>query len=347
MRAAAGASRRGYACFGLLCLTSSLLLSLPAFGAAPKGAAATKASSPDLLNGFALEKLEVPREEILAGGPPRDGIPRVDDPHFVAPGEATWVGPSNPVIGVEIGGDARAYPIHIIEYHQLINDEIGGVPVVVTYDPLAGSPAVFLRTIRRETTGPEETGARVLRFGVSGLVFQCNFVLYDLETESLWSQLRGAAIAGPLAGTGLERVPSRQEPLGAWLMRHAESKVLARPLPKRIDYRYSPYSAYWVSQTVPFPVTATDPRYHPKEVVLGVAVDGAERAYLGSILTAAGGRIVDEFRGRKLRIAYDGESGTFSWEAPDELHVTDAYWFAWKAFHPETEIWRSDASPSE
>jgi hypothetical protein len=258
----------------------------------------------------------------------------VDDPRFVKAAEASWVVPGNPVIGVEIGGEARAYPVHILEYHQIVNDEIGGVPVAVTYDPLAGSPVVFRRKLR----------ARVLRFGISGLVFQCNFVLYDLETESLWSQLRGSAIAGPLAGTRLERIPSRQEPLGAWLMRHPESKVLVRPLPRRIDYRYSPYSAYWVSETVPFPVSAKDPRYHPKEVVLGVEVDGAERAYLGSILTAAGGRIVDEFRGRKIRVAYDGESGTFAWEVPDDLRVTDAYWFAWKAFHPDTQIWRSDAS---
>jgi len=189
-------------------------------------------------------------------------------------------------------------------------------------------------------------GERTLRFGVSGLIYQSNFVLYDLETESLWSQLRGEAIAGPLAGGRLERVVARQEPLGAWLLRHPDSKVLVRPLPRRIDYRYSPFSAYWVSETVPFPVAAEDSRYHPKEVVLGVELDGAERAYLGSILTAAGGRIVDDFRGHKIRVAYDGESGTFAWEGPAALRFTDAYWFAWKAFHPETEIWRSDASPS-
>jgi hypothetical protein len=321
-------------CSGLAAL---VLLAAPALGEEEPAAARSKPAEGDRLNGFALEKLEVPRGEILQGGPARDAIPRVDEPHFVSPAEASWVVPGNPVIGVELGGDARAYPVHILEYHQVVIDEIGGVPVAVTYDPLAGSPVVFRR----------EVGARTLRFGISGLVYRCNFVLYDLETESLWSQLRGAAIAGALAGTRLERVAARQEPLGAWLLRHPESKVLVRPLPRRIDYRYSPYSAYWVSETIPFPVAARDARYHPKEVVLGVEVDGVERAYLGSLLTAAGGRIVDEFRGRKVRIAYDGGSGTFAWEAPEELRVTDAYWFAWKAFHPKTQIWRSEAIPAQ
>jgi hypothetical protein len=95
---------------------------------------------------------------------------------------------------------------------------------------------------------------------------------------------------------------------------------------------------------VPFPVASRDTRFHPKEVVLAVEVEGAERAYLGSILTASGGRIVDEFRGRKIHIAYDGESGTFAWQAPADVRVSDAYWFAWKAFHPDTEIWQSEAS---
>ena len=87
-------------------------------------------------------------------------------------------------------------------------------------------------------------------------------------------------------------------------------------------------------------VDARDDRYHPKEVALGVERNGRTRVYLGSILTAEGGRIVDEFEGRRIRVAYDSKSGTFLWEAPDDVRVTDAYWFAWKSFHPDTEIWR-------
>jgi hypothetical protein len=124
--------------------------------------------------------------------------------------------------------------------------------------------------------------------------------------------------------------------------------VLARPFPRNIDYRYRPYDvSYWVTDDVPFPLDAEDPRYHRKEVVLGVEVDGHARAYIGSVLTEAGGRIVDEFQGRKLRIEYDGSSSTFSWEAPADVAVSDAYWFAWKNLHPDTGIWNDAAARPE
>jgi len=288
------------------------------------------------LNGFAIGGGSVPSDQILRGGPPRDGIRSIDAPEFEEPSRASWVAPATPVIGLAMGGEARAYPVHLMEYHQIANDRIGGVPVVVTYDPLSGTPLAF----RREVEG------KVLHFGVSGLIYRSNFLLYDRETESLWSQFLGAAISGPLSGKRLERLLVRQDPMAVWMERYPASKVLVRPEPRRIDYRYSPFSSYWVSEKIPFPVEAVDSRYHPKEVVLGVEVEGHARAYLGSILTAAGGRIVDDFHGRKIRIAYDTDTSTFSWDAPDDAIVTDAYWFAWKAFHPDTEIW-NDRAPVE
>jgi hypothetical protein len=286
-------------------------------------------SAPDSPNGFSLEKLVVPRESILKGGPARDRIHSVDAPEFVSPQEATWSPPPVTVIGLALEGAAHAYPVHLLEYHQVVNDELGGVPVALTYDPLTGVPRAHRRTV----------DGKVLSFGVSGLIYDAQFLLYDRETESLWAQYEGRAISGPMAGRVLEALPVRQEPMGAWLQRHPATRVLARPELKRIDYRHSRYEEYWVSEKVPFEVKASDDRYHPKEVVLGVEVDGARRAYLGSILTAEGGRIVDELGGRKIRIAYDSESGTFLWEVPEGVAVTDAYWFAWKAFHPDTEIW--------
>ena len=130
--------------------------------------------------------------------------------------------------------------------------------------------------------------------------------------------------------------------MGAWLERQPRTRVLALPERRKIDYRRSPYSAYWISEKVPFPVRARDDRFHAKEVVLGVEHEGRARAYIGSILTRAGGRIVDDFASRRVRVSYDGGSGTFSYSAPDDVTVTSAYWFAWKNLHPQTEIWRED-----
>jgi hypothetical protein len=243
------------------------------------------------------------------------------------------VRPTDPVIGMAHAGAAHAYPVHLLEYHQVVNDELGGEEVVVAYDPLSGIPAGYKRSVE----------GRVLHFGVSGLIYAAQFLLYDRETESLWAEYEGRAISGPLAGKQLERIEVRQELMGAWFQRHPDTLVMTRPEEKRIDYRYSPYSTYWISEDLPFPVRARDDRYHPKEVVIGVEVEGTKRAYLGSILTAEGGRIVDDVRGRKIRIAYDSASGTFQWNAPEDVRVTEAYWFAWKSFHPDTEIWHDSA----
>ena len=304
-----------------LCVTSVVLPALAEESAGP--------------NGFSLEKAVVPPDSIRGGGPARDHIRSVDAPTFVSPAEAPWSPPGAPVLGVVLGGVARAYPVHLMEYHQVVNDVVGGTPVAVSFDPLTSIP----RAWKREVDG------QVLDFGVSGLLHETQYLLYDRQTESLWAHYTGRAVAGPLAGKQLEAVPIRQEPMGAWAQRHTGTQVLERPEPKKIDYRHSPYEVYWVSESFPFQVESRDDRYHAKEVVLGVAVGGKHRAYLGSILTREGGRIVDELEGRKIRVAYDSDSATFQWQVPDDVSVTDSYWFAWKAFHPDTDIW-NDQQPA-
>ncbi len=329
-------SRRGVA------RRHALLLALAAaslLGTGESDESASRAGEPageaDELNGFALTNLQVPRDAILAGGPPRDGIRSVDEPGFVPAEEARWVEPRNVVIGVALGGEARAYPVHVLEWHQVVNDTVGGVPVVVTYDPLTGAPKAWRRTL----------DGRVLTFGVSGLIHNSNFLIFDRETDSLWLQWDGRALAGALAGRRLEPVPLRQEILGVWLARHRDTKVLERPEPRRLDYRYSRFKAYWVSDEIPFPVAAEDRSFHAKELVLGVVVDGRARAYLGSILTKAGGRLIDEFQGKRVQVEYDTNLGAFAWDAEEGVDVGEAYWFAWKAFHPNTEVWRPAGGP--
>jgi hypothetical protein len=237
------------------------------------------------------------------------------------------------VIGVALGGEARAYPVHAMEYHQVVNDVIGGEPVVVTYDPLTDAGIVYRRVL----------GGKKVEFGVSGLVYDSGFLLYDRDSDSLWLQFLGKALAGPRAGEQLERVPARIETMAAWVSRQPGSRVMTLPERKRFDYRYSNYAAYWTSEKIAFPVSARDDRFHPKELVLGARVGERTRAYVGSILTRSGARIVDELEGRKIRIEYDGESGTFVYDAPEDVEITTAYWFAWKTFYPDTEVW-SEAS---
>ncbi len=302
----------------------------PAAPKKPAPAPPSAAPKTDATNGFALTRLAVARDSIVAGGPARDAIRAVDSPTFAPLQAATWVRGDTPVIGVVVGDDARAYPVHIMEYHQVVNDVIGGKPVVVTYDPLTDTALAY----------HAHRAAAPMRFGVSGLLYNSNFLLYDHSTESLWSQFLGRALTGKAMGEQLESIRVRVASMARWVEAQPGTKVLERPAVYEIDYRYSVYTAYWTSEEVPFPVLASDSRFHPKEVVLGVASGDQSRAYLGSILTRAGGRIVDDFAGSKLRIEYDGETGTFNFEAPDALRVVSAYWFAWKAFHPATSVWQ-------
>jgi len=280
--------------------------------------------------GFALSKLKVDAAEIREGGPKRDAIRSVDAPVFVDLTEATWLARETEVLGVVVGEEARAYPVRMLDYHQIVNDVIGDVPIAVTYDPLAGSPLVFSRRV----------GGKTLHFGVSGLLYNHNFLMYDRETESLWSQFLGRAIAGPLAGQQLERLPVRQETAGAWIARVGATRVMRHPDPEHIRYQVSPYSTYWIQDRILFPVQARDERFHSKELVLGVVVDGKPRAYLGSIVTREGGKVDERVGGKRVQLRYATETGTFDWDVDEGVEVTEAYWLAWKAFHPDTEIWR-------
>lgn len=307
--------------------------------------AAPDARSP-LPGGFSSRGLVVPRASIVPGGPGRDGIPSVDSPRFVSVPEAErWVRGEHAVVGVALEGEARAYPVHLLEHHQVVNDRFGDTPVLVTYDPLIDVARAY-RVPDVEAAGeigpPPATG-----FGVSGLIYRCNFVLFDRRDDSLWTQFDGLALTGARAGTRLEPLVVRVEPLRTWKRRHADTRVLRPPDPRHVDYRYSPYTSYWISDKIPFPVEHRDPRIHPKELVLGARVGDRTRAYLATLVERRGGRIVDELAGHRIRIEWDAESGSFSWTAPDEVELVSAYWFAWKNFHPDTELWNVRFEPTE
>ncbi len=301
---------------------------------APAAEAPTKplpiGEDPKQLYGFKITQQVVAREKIIAGGPGRDGIRAVDAPIFAGPEAASAVGPDTPVLGVSIGGDARAYLLAVLEYHQVVNDSVGGVPIVVTYDPLTGAPLAWKRSV----------DGRVLRFGVSGLLYNSGFVLYDHETESLWSQYDGRAIAGPLAGKTLEAVALRQQDFGSWLAREPKTQIMIPPDPDHFDYNKSAYEEYAAKDGGPFPVESRDRRFHAKEMTVGVVVNGKARAYLASLVTKNGGRVEDEVDGVKIVVRYGKDRGAFEWDVPPGVAVTESYWFAWKAFHPETTIWK-------
>jgi hypothetical protein len=172
--------------------------------------------------------------EILSGGPPKDGIPALDNPSFQSVLDETALTPREPVITLEIeGATPRAYPIRYLTWHEIVNDEVGSIPVAVTFCPLCNSGITFDR----------RTDAGVLSFGVSGKLRNSDMIMYDRETESWWQQAIGEAIVGDLTGTELQSLPSWMESWEAFKTRNPDGLVMEQPDFNR-NYGANPYVRY-------------------------------------------------------------------------------------------------------
>ncbi|MBI2153429.1 MAG: DUF3179 domain-containing protein [Candidatus Rokubacteria bacterium] len=325
-------------------------------------------------------KAIVPLDEIVPGGPPPDGIPAIDRPKFVTPKEADpWLGAREPVLGLEVNGEARAYPLQILTWHEIVNDTVGGRPVSVTYCPLCNSGIVFDRRL----------GGTTYDFGTSGMLYKSDLVMYDRQTHSLWSQMEGRAIVGDLAGSRLTMLPANTLAYGEWKRLYPGGKVLSKDTGHFRSYGRNPYPAYDERNSHPFLFfEKVDGRLPPKERVAGVLI--GTRKVVADIV--GGQPLVVFFRPGTLSaldhsaIAQSKEVGatavfnpvvdgtTLTFEATDAgfkdretkslwsllgrcyegplagkvlrpiVHV-DAFWFAWAAFQPKTDIYEWTPSP--
>ena len=283
------------------------------------------------LNGFNLDDTSVPAAEILHGGPPRDGIPAIDEPLFGTAGEATFLAPDDRVLGVLIQGIPRAYPVAVLNWHEVVNDRFGRTPVLITWCPLCGTGMAFSAVV----------DGRTLTFGVSGLLYNSDVLLYDRETETLWSQIATDAVAGPLKGKRLTPLTTANTTWRDWRARHPNTRVLMPDTGSGRDYSVNPYARYEKSDELMFRVSHTDYRLHPKERVIGLSLNGAHKAWPLNALRDAGTTVTDAIGGLTVRIVYDelSNSARAYDEAGNELPVLSAFWFAWYAFHPETQLY--------
>ena len=289
----------------------------------------------DADNGFDLSDSLIPRDEIHLGGPPRDGIPSIDEPRFVGADAATFLRDDDRILGIVRDGQARAYPIAILNWHEVVNDQIGGSPVAITYCPLCGTGVAF----------DAGSAAAPRSFGVSGLLYNSDVLLYDRETESLWSQLMMQAVSGPLRGERLTPLPLTHTSWQAWRNRHPDTEVLSTETGHTRDYRRNPYAGYGNHDELFFPVASLSRRYHPKEQVIGIELDGRFKAYPFTELDRTGRvEIDDSFAGRDLRIVFDAanRSARVFDGSGQQLPGVTSFWFAWHAFHPEAEVFRAD-----
>ena len=181
-----------------------------------------------------FSKKTIDFSEILSGGPPKDGIPSIDNPQFIPIGKVADLADTEPVVGIVINGDARAYPLRILIWHEIVNDTVGGVPVTVTFCPLCNSSIVFDRRL----------DGRMLDFGTTGKLRNSDLVMYDRQTESWWQQFLGQAIVGELTGKILTMLPSRLESFANFRKRAPQGKVLVPNNPGMRNYGANPYVSY-------------------------------------------------------------------------------------------------------
>ena len=278
----------------------------------------------------------VPYSDFLSGGPPRDGIPPIDNPKFVGIDEADeWLSDEEPVISFELNGENRAYPLQILIWHEVVNDVVGGVPVTVTFCPLCNSAIVVELTV----------DGMVLDFGTSGNPRNSDLVMWDRQTESWWQQLTGEAIVGVMAGTKLKFLPA---PIVSWqdfMTYQPDGVVLSKATGFGRRYGDNPYMGYDRVDSPPFLYDGElDERLQPKERVAAISVDGVDAAFPFSVLADEG---AVNYRVNGVDVAVFFKSGTrsaldgplFGQRLTKIVHG-DHFWFAWGAFKPETLIYQ-------
>ncbi len=305
---------------------------------------------------------EIRIEEIVWGGVVKDGIPALTRPRLIAAGEAGYLGDDDLVFGVAINGDVRAYPLRIMDWHEMFNDVVGGVPVSLAYCTLCGSGILFETTLARFS--------EPLIFGSSGFLYRSNKLMYDTRTHSLWNQFTGRPVLGPLTGSGIElrTRPVAIERWGAWRKRHPQTRVLALDTGHRRDYGAgAAYGRYFASPELMFPTRVDQSRLKQKDYVFALRSTGSEKAWpldlfrggavvndsvgiLGVVLTGdAASRTVRAYRSDGLAFGKGATSDTLRqgdaiWRVTEEAllgpdgrslarlpgHI--AYWFAWSGY---------------
>ncbi|MGD9702891.1 MAG: DUF3179 domain-containing protein [Ilumatobacteraceae bacterium] len=245
----------------------------------------------------------VPLSELRSGGPPPDGIPSIDEPRFLPAAGVDFLADNEPVMAVDVGGDARAYPVQILIWHEIVNDTVGGVPLAVTYCPLCNSAVAYDRRV----------DGRVVSFGTSGLLWNSALVMYDRQTETLWSHFNGEAIVGMLIGTDLETFPVATVPWGVWRDAHPDGLVLSRDTGFDRNYGSNPYPGYDDVTSEPFLFEGdVDGRFTAMTRVVGIERDD-EAVAVPLVLLRERGVVPVDVAGQELTV----------WWAPGTVSALD------------------------
>jgi len=283
-------------------------------------------------------KHTVPLSDILSGGPSKDGIPPIDNPSFSSVATADeFLNKDGQGVAVSFNGMDRFYPFQILVWHEIVNDNLGGQPALITYCPLCGTGIVFDPVINGEA----------MTFGTSGKLWNSNLVMYDRPTDSYWSQALGQSIVGEFAGTSLSRLPYQIMTWADWREAYPQGEVLER-VPGTFtkfarDYDRDPYGSYYTDSSLYFPVDFSDDRYHKKEEMWGIEVDGLTKAYTRTELERSPATFQDQLGDIPLNINYNKDNSTLTitrTDTNDEVVPFFGFWFSWISIHPDTHVYQ-------
>lgn len=325
-----------------------------------------------------LAKLDEYAKNIMPGGPPKDGIPPIDNPQYITRDVADSFLTNNDVIfGLEYDGAVIAYPQIVLVWHEIVNDVIGGEKISITYCPLTGSAVGF--------KSKSKVDGKELTFGTSGNLVNSNLLMYDRQTDSNWPQILGMAINGPNKANVLQQIPLAWTTWERWKTKHPDTKVLSTNTGFVRSYGSDPYGSYrqergyYFEEYVIFPVMVTDTRFHPKKVVVGVnagdsylavpkdefrakkienKIVGSEavvllydeeldviRAFSRRVgaetleFTMDGGKIIDHQTSSEWTPNGISTGGRLANSILKHVNYFDVFWFAWYAFYPQTEVY--------
>jgi hypothetical protein len=305
---------------------------------------------------------EIRLEEVVWGGVRKDGIPALTNPKHIAAADATYLEDDELVFGVEIAGDVRAWPLRILDWHEMLNDVVGGVPVTLAYCTLCASGILYDARV----PGFDEPFV----FGSSGFIYRSNKLMYDQATHSLWHQFTGRPVVGPLTGSGIElrTLPVTITTWQEWRRQHPDTRVLSLETGYQRDYTPGePYGDYFASPDLMYPMLVPDDRLAPKDYVFALRADGHAQAWSlaefegGQVINAAVGDLpvvlIGDAATRTVRaygsggrefapgsdkaaLVADGQSWQIEEDAlvgPDGARLPRlpghiAYWFAWQGF---------------
>ncbi len=273
-------------------------------------------------------------DKFMSGGPGKDGIPSIDNPKFISAKESNWLTDDELGLGIEHKNQARFYPFRILVHHEIVNDFIQNDPILVTYCPLCFTGIGFIREIDDQP----------VEFGVSGKLYNSELVMYDRKTESYWPQTLGMAVVGPSTGKTIRKIPTDTVKWGDWKQVHPDTLVLSKDTEFSRNYDGSnPYGRKgdFTDINLQFPTQNKDTRLGDYEIVYGIEINGKYKAYKKSDLENKL-KIVDTINGEKIIIEFDKnlKSAKAFKESGEQIVIDTLFWFAWAAFHPDTELYK-------